>query len=92
MSPDSQLPPPFRISQRTYRCMGTKKANGGIIRKWKWLYTCAVNCIKAPSITFMPGGGGCEKWAVDLAGYSFNKYPEARVRAYPVHHVNLIFG
>ena len=31
-------------------------------------------------------GGGCEKWTVDLSGFSVDKYPEARVRAYPVHH------
>jgi len=36
-------------------------------------------------------GGGCEKWAVGLAGYSFDKHPEARVRAYSVHHVSFFF-
>ena len=32
-------------------------------------------------------GADCEKRTVDLAGYSFHKYPEARVRAYRLHYV-----
>ena len=37
-------------------------------------------------------GADCEKRTVDLAGYSFHKYPEARVRAYRLHHVRLLVG
>ena len=35
-------------------------------------------------------GAGCGKWSEDLAGYSSDKYPEACVRIYHIHHTRYV--
>ena len=91
MFPAAQLTPPFRISQCTYRSMGSSKLNGPGKVSFFWGLTQAVEmalylCDELPQQAIFnqvyARGADCEKRTVDLAGFSFHKYPEARKRAY----------
>ena len=98
MFPAAQLTPPFRISQCTYRSMGSSKLNGPGKVSFFWGLTQAVEmalylCDEVPQQAIFnqvyARGADCEKQAVDLPGFSFHKYPEARVRAY---HLRKLLG
>ena len=50
------------------------------------LYLCG-ELLQGTSNQIHARGAVREKWTVDLAGYSFHKYPEVRVRAYHLRHL-----
>ena len=87
MFPAAQLTPSIRISQCTYRCMGSSKLNGP--GKVSWENTQAVEmavylCGELPQQAIFnqiyARGADCEKRTVelDLAVVFFHKYPERR--------------